>query len=289
MQPRRKRFGEILVEAKVVSEEALNRALERQRGTGRRLGQVLEDMKVVTEKDIAAALARQFGFKTVANIARATFPAEVLALVEAEAALKKLLFPLKLEGSTLYLAMVNPLDMEVIDNLSFKTHLRIIPCVTTPSEIQAAVNQHYYQQDSKSSESAQELDNWWTILVVDDQELVRSAVVAALRREGYALIEAENGADGVKQAVQQKPHLVVTDTVMPRMDGYDMFRALQGNQNTKHMPVIALSSRSTAEEEAKILGMGFYDFIAKPINPVRLVARVKRALKMVYGNTPPPR
>lgn len=289
MQPRRKRFGEILVEAKVVSEEALSRALELQRGTGRRLGQVLEDMKVVTEKDIAAALARQFGFKTVANIARATFPAEVLALVEAEAALKKLLFPLKLEGSTLYLAMVNPLDMEVIDNLSFKTHLRIIPCVTTPSEIQAAVNQHYYQQDSKSSESAQELDNWWTILVVDDQDLVRSAVVAALRREGYALIEAENGADGVKQTVQQKPHLVVTDTVMPRMDGYDMFRALQGNQNTKHIPIIALSSRSTAEEEAKILEMGFYDFIAKPINPVRLVARVKRTLKMVYGNTPPPR
>lgn len=73
-QPRRKRFGEILVEAKVLSEEILSRALERQRGTGRRLGQVLEDMGVVTEKDIAAALARQFGFKTVANIARATFP-----------------------------------------------------------------------------------------------------------------------------------------------------------------------------------------------------------------------
>jgi CheY-like chemotaxis protein len=289
MQPRRKRFGEILVEAKVVSEDALNHALERQRGTGRRLGQVLEDMKVVTEKDIAAALARQFGFKTVANIARATFSTELLALVQAEAALKKLIFPLKTEGSTLYLAMVNPLDMEVIDNLSFKTHLRIIPCVTTPSEIQAAVNQHYYQQDDKADESAKELDTWWTILVVDDQELVRSAIVAALKREGYALIEAEHGADGVKQAVQQKPHLIVTDTVMPRMDGCDMFRALHANQNTRHIPLIALSSRSTAEEEARLLEMGFYDFIAKPINPVRLVARVKRALKMVYGTTPPAR
>jgi CheY-like chemotaxis protein len=289
MQPRRKRFGEILVEAKVVSEEALNRALERQRGTGRRLGQVLEDMKVVTEKDIAAVLARQFGFKTVGNIARATFPPELLALVKAEAALKKLIFPLKVEGSSLYLAMVNPLDMEVIDNLSFKTHLRVIPCVTTPSEIQAAVSQHYYQQSDKPGEPAQELDNWWAILVVDDQELVRSAVVAALKREGYTLIEAENGAEGVKQAVQQKPHLIVTDTVMPRMDGYDMFRTLQGNQNTRHIPLIALSSRSTAEEEARLLEMGFYDFIAKPINPVRLVARVKRALKMVYGNTPTPR
>jgi len=284
-QPRRKRFGEILVEAKVLSEDMLTRALERQRGTGRRLGQVLEDMGVVTEKDIAAALARQFGFKTVANIARATFPPEVLALVGAEAAMGKLIFPLKLEGSSLYLAMVNPLDMEVLDNLSFKSGLRIIPCVTTPTEIQAAVNQHYYKKVAQT----QEPDEWWTILVVDDQDLVRAAVVAALKREGYSLLEAENGADGVKVAVQQKPHLIVSDTVMPRMDGYEMFRALKSNLQTKHIPIIALSSKSAAEEEAKLLEMGYYDFIAKPINPIRLVARVKHALKLIYGDSPPPR
>ncbi|TLM65369.1 MAG: response regulator [Deltaproteobacteria bacterium] len=284
---KRKRFGEILVEAKVVSEEVLNRALERQRGTGRRLGQVLEHMGVVTEKDIAAALARQFGFKTVANIARANFPAEVLALVEADAAMSKLVFPLKQEGNSLYLAMVNPLDIEVIDNLSFKSRLRIIPCVTTPTEIQAAVNRHYYHKDAE--QAGQEADNWWTILVVDDQELVRSAVVAALKREGYLLLEAENGADGVKLTVQQKPHLIISDTVMPRMDGYEMFRALQSNVQTRHIPVIALSSKSSAEEEAKLLDMGYYDFVAKPINPIRLIARVKHVLKRNYGDTPPPR
>jgi DNA-binding response OmpR family regulator len=53
--------------------------------------------------------------------------------------------------------------------------------------------------------------------------------------------------------------------------------------------VIALSSKSTAEEEAKLLDMGYHDFIAKPINPVRLVARIKRALKLIYGDSPPPR
>jgi len=282
----RKRFGEILVEAKVLSEDVLGRALERQRGTGRRLGQVLEDMGVVTEKDIAAALARQFGFKTVANIARASFPPELLALVGAEAAMSKLIFPLKLEGGSLYLAMVNPLDIEVIDKLSFRAGVRIIPCVTTPTEIQAAVNHHYYQ---KVVDHAKEADVWWTILVVDDQDLVRSAIVAALKREGYNLLEAENGADGVKVTVQQKPHLIISDTVMPRMDGYEMFRALKGNLQTRHIPIIALSSKSSAEEEAKLLDMGYYDFIAKPINPVRLVARVKHALKLIYGDSPPPR
>lgn len=282
---KRKRFGEILVEAKVVDEQQLQRALEKQKGTGRRLGQVLEEMGVVTERDIAAALARQFGFKTVANIARASFTKELLALFDGDTAMNKLIFPLKKEGTTLFLAMVNPLDIEMLDNISFKRGLRVIPCVTTPTEIQAAVNRHYF----KIIDQTHEPDTWWTVLLVDDQDLVRSAAVAALKREGYNLLEASNGADGLKIALQEKPHLVIADTVMPRMDGYEMFRAMQGNLSIKHIPVIALSSKSTAEEEAKLLDMGYFDFIAKPINPVRLVARTRHALRIIYGNSPPPR
>ena len=282
---KRKRFGEILIDAKVIDEQQLERALEKQMGTGRRLGQVLEHMGVVTERDVAAALARQFGFKTVANIARANFSAELLGLFDSDTASNKMLFPLKKEGKTLFLAMVNPLDIEVIDNLSFKNGLRVIPCVTTPSEIQSAVNRHYL----KIVEQNHDPDAWWTILIVDDQALVRSAAVAALKQEGYNLLEASNGADGLKVTLQEKPHLVISDTVMPRMDGYEMFRAIQANLEIKHIPVIALSSKSTAEEEAKLLEMGYFDFIAKPINPVRLVARIRHALKIIYGTSPPPR
>jgi len=280
---KRKRFGEILVEANVVDEQQLGRALEKQRGTGRRLGQVLEEMGVVTERDIAAAVARQFGFKTVSNIARASFGKELLAVMDGDTAMNKLMFPLKMEGTTLYLAMVNPLDIETIDNLSFRSGMRVVACVTTPSEIQSAVNRHYL----KIVEQATASDAWWTVLVVDDQDLVRAAAVAALKRQGFNLLEASNGADGLKVALQNKPHLIIADTVMPRMDGYEMFRAIQSNAGIKNIPVIAMSSKSSAEEEAKLLDMGYFDFIAKPINPVRLVARVKHALRIVHGNTPP--
>lgn len=282
---KRKRFGQILVDAKVVSEDVLAAALQKQSGSGRQLGQVLEEMGVVTEKNIAAALARQFGFKTVSNIARASFSQELLGLVDVETASRKFIFPLKQEGRSLFLAMVNPLDMESIDNLTFSKGLSIIPCVTTPSEIKAAIDRHYYQVD----DTAPEEDVWWTVLVVDDQDLVRSAAVAALKREGYDLLEATNGADGLKATLQHKPHLVIADTVMPRMDGYEMFRGIKGNLKTKHIPVIALSSKSSAEEESQLLDMGYFDFIAKPINPVRLVARVKHALRLTYGDTPPAR
>lgn len=280
---RRKKFGEILVEAGAVSEAVLQSALQKQKGTGKRLGMVLEEMGVIAEKDIAVVLSRQFGYKTVRDFAKYTFSAELLALVDGGQALKFLIFPLKQEDKALYLAMVNPLDVETIDNLSFRTGLRIVPCVTTAGEIQEAVSRHYLHAGQQAEKSA-----WWTVLVVDDQEMVRLAIVAALRKEGYTLQQADNGAEGLKIALQQKPHLIITDTVMPRMDGYEMFRALQANAATRDVPVIALSSKAAAEEEAKLLDMGYFDFVAKPINPVRLTARIKRALRLVYGEGGPP-
>ena len=283
---KRKRLGEILLEAKVVDEGQLQAALQRHWSTGRRLGDILKDMGMVTERDIAVALARQFGIKTVSNIAKASFSAELLALFDGETAIDKMLFPLKIENKTLYLAMVNPLDMETIDNLSFKLGMRVVPCVTTPTEIQSAVNSHYFNIVVEQSHGS---DVWWTVLVVEDQNLVRSAIVAALKEEGYNLLEASNGSDGLKVAIEQKPHLIIVDTVMPGMSGHDMFRAIQGNLSIKHIPIIALSSQPSPEEEAKVLDMGYFDLIAKPINPVRLVARTKHALRIIYGNSPPPR
>lgn len=285
---KRKRFGEILVEAGVISETQLNLALDKQRAGGQRLGQVLEEMGIVSEKDTAVVLARQFGLKTVQNLAKYTFPADLLALVDSDTAIKRNIFPLKLEGKQLYLAMVNPLDMETIDNLTFRIGLRILPCVTTAGEIQAAVQKHYLG-GVVETKARPEKDNWWSILVVDDQELVRAAISAALRREGYQVSEADNGAEGLKAACRQLPHLIIADTVMPRMDGYEMFRALQSQAATRAVPVIALSSRSTPEEEAKLLDAGYLDFIAKPINPVRLTSRVRRALRLIYGERPPQR
>ena len=282
---KRKRLGEILLEAKVVDEGQLQAALQRHWSTGRRLGDILKDMGMVTERDIAVALARQFGIKTVSNIAKASFSAELLALFDGETAIDKSLFPLKIEGNTLYLAMVNPLDMETIDNLSFKLGMRVVPCVTTPTEIQSAVNQHYFNIVEQSHVS----DVWWTVLVVEDQNLVRSAIIAALKEEGYNLLEASNGSDGLKVAIEEKPHLIIADTVMPQMSGHEMYQTIQGNLNIKHIPVIALSSKSSPEEEAKLLDMGYFDLIAKPVNPVRLVARTKHALRIIYGNSPPPR
>ena len=282
---RRKRFGEILVEAKVVSLETLERALERQRVSKRRLGQVLEEMGVVTERDIAAALARQFGFKTVSNIARVSLPEKLLALIGPEAAMSKLIFPFKVEAGVLSLAMVNPLDMDVIDSVAFKTGLRVIPYVTTPSEIHAAIKAHYYSPHAPGDQRQRK----WTVLVIDNQDAVRGTVVTALAQLGYELFEAGQATEGLKLALHKQPHLIITDTILPRMDGDELFRILQRNDQTRHIPIIALSSKASVEEEARLLDLGFHEFLPKPVKPVRLIARVKRLLRLSYGDTLPPR
>ncbi len=269
----RKKMGEILIDNEVISQDELNQALLRQKGTNKPIGKILEDMEVILEEDIAKALSTQFGFPHVKRFSRHNFPQNVLDKIDTESALSHLIFPLKIDSNTLYLAMSNPLDMALQSDLSFKLAMRISPCVATPDEIKAAIKKHYLTDIPVDKEDSSQI-----ILLVDNQEIVLNAAEAALKKEGYSVYKARNGAEGLKIATQLHPHLIITDIVMPRMDGIEMFKALKNNGEIDNIPVIALSAKSAAEEEYKLLEMGFFDFLAKPINPLRLLARVRRAL-----------
>lgn len=270
----RKKFGEILLENQLISKNELDDALTRQKTTKKPLGKILEEMDVVLEDDIARALSKQFGFPFAKQISRHNFSAAILATITAETALTHLVFPLKREGNTLYLAMANPLNMTLQSNLSFQLELRIAPCVATPADIKLAIEKYYQSSAPEIRE-----DREWEILLVDNQDLALNAAEAALSREGFTIHKARNGVEGLKLAAQHRPNLIITDIVLPRMDGIELFKSLQGNSDLSDIPVIVYTGKSTAEEEYKLLEMGFYDFIAKPINPVRLQARVKRAMR----------
>ena len=270
----RKKMGEILIDNKIISQDDLNQALLRQKEDNKPIGKILEDMDVILEEDIAKALSTQFGFPHIKRFSRHRFPQEVLDIIDTESALSHLIFPLKIDKQTLYLAMSNPLDMALQSDLSFKLAMRISPCVATPDEIKTAIKKHYLTNNSADKE-----DHKGNILLVDNQEVVLNAAAEALKKEGYSIYRARNGAEGLKIATQLQPDLIITDIVMPRMDGIEMFKALQANGEIDNIPVIVLSAKAAAEDEYELLEMGFFDFIAKPINPIRLLARVKRALR----------
>jgi len=276
---RRKKFGEVLIEEGIIDANTLDLALKQQARSGKRLGQVLEEQSVISERDIALVLARQFGLKTVKNISEHNFPKSLLDLIDSEKALQKLIFPLRIEDKTMHLAMVNPLDMETLDTLSFGTGLRIVPYLTTTKEIHAAINRHYL----KSMNGPQKGD-WWRILVFDNQELALSATATALSKEGFEVTKISKVDEALTAINTKQPHLIITEVSMPGISGVDLYRALKKNPQTETIPVIAYSNRSTAKEEAQLLDLGFIDFIAKPVNAVRLVARTKRAIRLCYDS-----
>jgi len=121
------------------------------------------------------------------------------------------------------------------------------------------------------------------ILLIDDDAHIRDMVRFALTREGFAVIEAENGAQGLAQAAAETPDLILLDIMMPEMDGTEVCRNLRRDSR---VPIIFLSSRD--EEIDRVLGLelGGDDYVGKPFSPRELVARIKAVLRRV--DPPPP-
>lgn len=268
-----KHLGDILVESEIISKKTLERALVRQKEGKVRLGVVLEEMGVITEEELAEALGAQFKFKTIKNFITHSFPQELLDLLPSDFAMKKLVFPLKQKDNMLAVAITDPFDMETMEMLNRITGFQIIPVISTRREILDAITK-FYLKGAISSENRD------SILVVEDSTTVAAVIQAVLVKEGYTVILAGDGLEGLKMAISERPRLIVTDSVMPRMDGFGLLRALKANPMTSEIPVIMLTSKASSEDEQKALEIGFIDFIPKPVQPVRVVSRVKRVLEL---------
>ncbi len=268
-----KHLGDILVEAEIISKKTLERALARQKEEKKRLGMVLEEMGVITEDELAEALAKQFNFKTIKNFVSHSFSQELLDLLPSDFCMKKLVFPLKQKDTMLAVAITDPFDIETMEMLSRISGYQIIPVISTRREILDAVSRHYLKGQTST-------DGGDSVLVVEDSTPVATVIQVALAKEGFNVILASDGLEGLKLAVSERPRLIITDSVMPRMDGYGLLRAIKGNPMTADIPVIMLTSKASTEDEQKALEFGFIDFIPKPVQPVRVVSRVKRVLEL---------
>ncbi|AAR34596.1 response regulator [Geobacter sulfurreducens] len=270
----KKQLGDLLVEAGIITMKTLERALERQKGSGKRLGQVLEEMGVINGDELIDALSKQFAFKTVRGFADYAFPPELLALVPQDIAVQKQVFPIKQKDNMLALAVNDPFDVETIDFLAKKNGVQIIPVLATRQDLLAAIEKHYLHGKAKDSQRQK-------ILVVEDTPPVATIIQVALHKEGFDVLLAGDGVEGLKTAVVEKPDLIICDSVMPRMDGFSLMRAVRSNPTIADTPMILLTSKATGEDEQRALEAGFIDFIAKPVQPIRIVTRVRRAFDLL--------
>lgn len=115
-----------------------------------------------------------------------------------------------------------------------------------------------------------------TILIVDDEVLIRNVIKDYCINESYKILEAENGIEAVNKVREENIDLIVLDIMMPKLDG---FEALKEIKKIKDIPVIVLSARK--EEYDKLLGfnLGIDDYVIKPFSPKELMARIKAVLK----------
>jgi CheY-like chemotaxis protein len=121
------------------------------------------------------------------------------------------------------------------------------------------------------------------ILVVDDEKRIRELLDLRLASQGYEVLQASHGEEGVEQAKRHLPDLILMDVMMPRMDGPEAVRQLQGDPRTKHIPVIFLTAIITKEEEeSQAFGISLdtrkHRFLAKPFDAQNLLAEIKKAL-----------
>lgn len=269
----KKQLGDLLVGAGIISKVTLERALIRQRKERKKLGLILEEMGVITGEEIAEALGQQFGFKTAKGLCNYGYPRDLLDLVPADIAVTKLVFPLKRNDKMLAVAITDPFDTDTLNFLATRSGLRVMPVLTTRNEILAAIKKNYL--DAKASGVERE-----KVLLVEESPAIAAVIHATLTREGYHVFMMTDGLDAFKCALAEHPDLILSDLAVSRLDGYGLLEKIRSNQATAHIPVILMTTKATPEEEQKALDAGFFDFVAKPVQPPRIIARTRRAIDL---------
>ena len=114
------------------------------------------------------------------------------------------------------------------------------------------------------------------ILLVEDSPTQAQRAQLILQREGYEVTLAPDGSEGLELALSDQPDLVVTDIVMPNMDGYQMCQEIKTRNETKDIPVVMLTTKGDIMDIIKGLGVGADNFITKPYESTLLVSRIEK-------------
>lgn len=116
------------------------------------------------------------------------------------------------------------------------------------------------------------------VLVVEDNADVRAFIRSALAAH-YTILEATNGEEGLADARQQVPDLIITDLMMPKVDGHVLCRALKADERTSHIPVVMLTAKASVDSRIAGLETGADSYLAKPFHPGELVAQVDNLIR----------
>ena len=118
-----------------------------------------------------------------------------------------------------------------------------------------------------------------TVLIVDDHEDIRDYICNAFS-SSYRILEAEDGEQGLEMARKFRPHLIVSDVMMPKLDGYGLCQEIKKDSKLSHTPIILLTAKASDDMKVEGLAIGADDYLSKPFNVKELQVRVRNLLQM---------
>jgi len=118
-----------------------------------------------------------------------------------------------------------------------------------------------------------------TILIIEDEQDIRELVKYNLQREGFAVLEAESGEQGLTLVERAAPDLILLDLMLPGKDGLEICRILKREERTRDIPVVMMTARGEESDIVTGLELGAEDYVVKPFSPNVLCSRVKAILR----------
>ncbi len=122
------------------------------------------------------------------------------------------------------------------------------------------------------------------VLIVDDDKNILQIIKLYLEKEGYEVVEASRGDEGLKLFDNQPPHIVLLDVMMPGMDGWQVCREIR---KTSNIPIVMVTAKDETFDKVLGLELGADDYITKPFDPKEMVARIKAVLRRSQAIAPP--
>jgi len=113
------------------------------------------------------------------------------------------------------------------------------------------------------------------ILIVDDEPDLVQTLRDRLEMNGYDIVTANNGKEGLEKAVQEKPNIILLDVIMPVMDGLEMLEALRKHPECKDCAIIMLTARSQRQDIVRAKVCGIQDYVVKPFDLSELVEKIE--------------